>query len=182
MISEIIPSKIPGCKLIVLNRFIDKRGAFIKTFHEDIFKGSGISMKVAEEYFTSSVKNVFRGMHFQVPPSDHEKIVYCNLGKITDYVFDLRVGSPTYGQYDAFELDGEKPKLVYIPKGIAHGFYVHSELAVLQYKVSTVYDLKCDTGILFSSLPFADDIINPVISDRDKEFVSFQDFRSPFKY
>lgn len=121
-------------------------------------------------------------MHFQIPPADHEKIVYCNIGTITDYVFDLRIGSPTYGQYDAFELDGEKPKLVYIPKGLAHGFFVHSALAVLQYKVSTVYDLKCDTGILYSSLPFADDIRNPIISDRDKEFVSLKDFKSPFKY
>src|SRR5689334_15792070 len=146
MISEIIPSKILGCKQIVLNQFSDKRGTFTKVFHEEIFSAAGISMHVAEEYFTSSVKNVFRGMHFQVPPADHEKIVYCNIGNITDFVVDLRIGSPTYGEFDAFELDGEKPALVYIPKGLAHGFFVNSPLAVMQYKVSTVYDLKCDTG------------------------------------
>ena len=182
MISEIIPSKIQGCKQIVLNQFSDKRGSFIKTFHEDIFNGADIKMHVAEEYFTSSVKNVFRGMHFQVPPADHEKIVYCNIGNITDFVVDLRVGSPTFGQFDSFEFDGEKPTLVYIPKGLGHGFFVHSALALMQYKVSTIYDLKCDTGLLYSSFDFAKDMRNAIVSDRDLGFPSFDNFKSPFKF
>lgn len=182
MISGIKESKIPGCKQIVLNQFTDKRGTFTKVFHEDIFRDAGIKMHVAEEYFTSSVKNVFRGMHFQVPPADHEKMVYCSIGVITDFVYDLRVGSPTYGQYDSFKLDGEKPTIVYIPTGLAHGFYVHSELAVLQYKVSTVYDLKCDTGILYSSFPFANEIRNAIVSDRDLGFKPLEEFKSPFKF
>lgn len=182
MISEIKESKIQGCKQIVLNQFSDKRGTFTKSFHEDIFKEAGIKMHVAEEYFTSSVKNVFRGMHFQTPPADHEKIVYCNIGTITDFVVDLRVGSSTFGQYDSFELDGEKPTLVYIPKGLAHGFFVHSALALMQYKVSTVYDLKCDTGLLYSSFDFGKDIRNAIVSDRDLGFPSFENFKSPFKF
>jgi dTDP-4-dehydrorhamnose 3,5-epimerase len=182
MISEIIPSKVQGCKQIVLNRFEDKRGTFTKTFHEDIFKSADINMHVAEEYFTSSVKNVFRGMHFQIPPADHEKIVHCNIGVVTDFVVDLRTGSPTYGQYDAFELDGEKPKLIYIPKGLAHGFFVHSAMALMQYKVSTVYDLKCDTGLLYTSFDFSKDFRNTIVSDRDLGFSEFENFNSPFKF
>jgi len=138
MISDIKESKIKGCKQIVLNQFSDKRGTFTKVFHEEIFEGADIKMHVAEEYFTSSVKNVFRGMHFQIPPADHEKIVYCNIGTITDFIVDLRIGSPTYGQYDAFELDGEKPSLVYIPKGLDNGFFLPSPLGLIHINILAV--------------------------------------------
>jgi len=179
---EIVESKIPGCVEIIFNKTADKRGCFIKTFHEDIFKKLNIRLELREEYFTVSTKNVFRGLHFQNPPKALDKLVYCVTGKVTDYVVDLRVGSPTFGESVSFELDGDIPKAVFAPVGLAHGFYVKSETAVMQYKVSEVYDAASDTGISYTSFPFSKEIIDPVISDRDQGFVSFADFRSPFQF
>lgn len=137
-------------------------------------------MEVNEEYFTYSAKNVFRGLHFQLPPKAIDKFVYCVLGKVDDYVVDLRKKSPTYGKYLQFELDAEKPKALFVPVGLAHGFYVKSESAVMQYKVSRVFDKDCDTGISYKSFPFSKDIINPILSDRDKQFIAFEQFETPF--
>lgn len=177
-----VETKIPGCFEITFKKLGDNRGAFIKTFHEDMFRDLNIEMHLGEEFFSTSKKNVFRGMHFQIPPSDVDKIVFCVKGNVTDYVADLRVGSPTYGEYLSFELDGTVPKAIFIPKGLAHGFYVNSEEAIMHYKSSGVFDPACDTGLTYKSFPFAKDILDPVITEKDLNLVSFQDFKNPFTY
>lgn len=177
---QVIKSKIEGCFEIIFNDLKDKRGGFIKTFHEDIFKELNIDLKVTEEYFTYSTKNVFRGLHFQIPPMALDKVVFCVSGRVTDYVVDIRKNSPTYGQYLAFDLDGQKPKAIFMGKGLAHGFYVKSDFAMMQYKTSAVYDAKCDAGISYKSFDFAEDIVTPVISDRDAAFVTLDQFNNPF--
>lgn len=179
---KVIQSKIPGCFEITFNQMKDNRGSFTKTFHEHLFKELHINMDVAEEYFTHSVKNVFRGLHFQLPPMDLDKMVYCVSGKVTDFVVDLRVGSPTYGDWVSFELDGDKPSAVFVPVGLAHGFHVKSDSAMMQYKVSNVYDSKCDAGISYTSFDFAKSIVDPIISERDLKFVTLEQFENPFKF
>ncbi|MES2568257.1 MAG: dTDP-4-dehydrorhamnose 3,5-epimerase family protein [Bacteroidota bacterium] len=180
MIFKVIKSKINGCYQIVFNQIIDNRGGFTKNFHEIFFKELGINMNVAEEYFTYSKKNVFRGLHFQNPPMELEKMVFCVSGKVTDYVVDLRLKSPTYGVCESFELNSDTPSIVFIPIGLAHGFYVKSENAIMQYKVSKVYDPICDSGISYKSFSFANEIENPIISARDENFISFEKFITPF--
>lgn len=177
---KIIPSILDGCFEIEFNKLKDNRGHFIKTFNVELFNQLGINMPVEEEYFTFSTKNVFRGMHFQIPPKAIDKLVYCVSGRVNDYVVDLRKNSPSFGKYVCFELDGEIPKAVYVPVGFAHGFHVLSDSALMQYKVSKVFDKDCDTGIFYNSFEFAKDIINPILSDRDKTFVNFNEFNSPF--
>jgi dTDP-4-dehydrorhamnose 3,5-epimerase len=178
---EIKQSLLEGCFEVVFNQKNDNRGHFIKSFHIEDFKTFGIEMPFKEEYFTYSHKNVFRGLHFQNPPKAIAKMVYCVSGHVTDYVIDIRAKSATYGQYHVFELDGNKPKMVYVPEGFAHGFFVRSEHALMQYKVSDVFDAACDTGIDYQSFDFAKDIVNPIMSDRDQSFVKFFDFKSLFK-
>ena len=73
------------------------RGRFVKIFHEPSYTALGLETNFAEEYYSVSHKNVIRGLHFQVPPMDHVKMVYCLEGHALDVVLDLRVGSPTYG-------------------------------------------------------------------------------------
>lgn len=109
-------------------------------------------------------------------------MVYCVYGKVFDVVVDLRVGSPTFGEFETFELSAEKANMIYIPRGLAHGFYVLSEHAIMMYKVSTVYSPEHDTGILWNSvgIPLRDE--NPFISKRDSEFLPLKDFKSPFIY
>jgi dTDP-4-dehydrorhamnose 3,5-epimerase len=179
---NLIQSKIPGCFQVTFNQIKDKRGSFVKTYHEDLFKELNINISSKEEYFTYSVKNVFRGLHFQLPPKALDKVVYCVLGKVTDYVVDLRLGSPTYGSWDSFDLDGDTPSAVIIPIGLAHGFYVKSDYAMMQYKVSEIYDSKFDTGISYTTFDFEKDMINPILSDRDFNFSTIDKFNNPFVF
>jgi len=179
---EIADTSIPGCFEITPAIFRDERGAFVKTFHEKIFRENRLASNFAEEYYSTSHHGVLRGLHFQTPPFDHIKMVYCVSGEIFDTVVDLRVGSSTYGRYDTFIISAKKGNILYIPAGLAHGFYVISSSATVVYKVTTVYSQECDKGILWNSvgIPWPDN--HPVLSRRDKEFPLFKNFDSPFTY
>ena len=173
-------SKIDGCLEILPRVFRDDRGIFVKVFHKNIFADLGLEYNFVEEYYSQSFKNVIRGLHFQVPPEDHVKLVYCIDGAAFDVVLDLRKGSPTYGKYDTFTLDSKHANMVYIPSGMAHGFCSISDSSTLVYKTSTVYDPECDSGILWNSVNITWPTLQPVMSERDKNFDDFLNFKSPF--
>ncbi len=97
-------------------------------------------------------------------------------------VLDLRVGSPTYGSCASVVLDGEKGNMLSIPVGLAHGFRVTSDTAVMMYKVSTVYSSAHDTGVLWNSAGFEWGDESPVISERDASFPPLSQFQSPFVF
>lgn len=175
-------SKISGCYKLNPKIISDNRGVFVKTFHEHIFTQAGLETCFAEEYYSVSHKGVLRGLHFQTPPKEHTKIVYCVYGEVMDVVVDLRVGSPTYGKYDVFDLNSEKANMLYIPKGLAHGFYVKSNSAVLMYKVTTIYSPENDTGIRWDSVGIPWPIDNPIISERDRMLPKFEDIHNIFAY
>lgn len=173
---------LPGCHEIQPRVFDDARGRFVKVFHNEKFEELGLEVEFAEEYYSTSKRGVVRGMHFQLPPADHVKMVYCVRGSVFDVVVDLRKGSPTYGKAASFELSAEKGNYLYIPKGMAHGFCATSEDATLVYKVSTVYSPAHDTGVLWSSIDIDWPAAAPVMSERDQGFVPLADLKSPFVY
>jgi dTDP-4-dehydrorhamnose 3,5-epimerase len=179
---DIRKTKIPGCFNIFPRPIEDDRGHFVKTFHEDCFKVHGLETHYTEEYYSLSYKRVLRGLHFQLPPMDHAKVTYCVYGTVLDAVLDLRIGSPTYGDFEMFELSAEHANMVYIPKGMAHGFYVVSDVAIMMYRVTASYSPEHDAGIAWNSagIPWTDS--SPVISVRDSKFVALKDFKSPFAY
>jgi dTDP-4-dehydrorhamnose 3,5-epimerase len=179
---EIKESGLPGCRVLVPKVHRDRRGHFIKTFHRDWFADNAMATDFVEEYFSASGRGVLRGLHFQIPPREHAKLVYCVQGSILDAVVDLRVGSPTYGQHAVFSLDGAEGQLVYVPPGLAHGFYVTSESATVVYNVTSIHDPTCDSGILWSSAGIAWPDPSPVLSERDAGFVPLSKFHSPFRY
>lgn len=179
---EIIKTKIPDCYELQPKIFEDERGSFVKTFHEDVFQSHNLEINFAEEYYSVSVKNVIRGLHFQLPPQEHTKMVYCVEGEVLDVVVDLRLNSPTYGQFTTFDVSAKKANIIYIPPGLAHGFYVKSAQAIMMYKVSTVYSPNEDAGILWNSLPIPWGNDNPIISKRDQNFPTFSEFKNPFTY
>jgi dTDP-4-dehydrorhamnose 3,5-epimerase len=158
----------------------DNRGRFVKIFNRDQFFSKALETSFAEEYYSISKKNVIRGMHFQIPPLDHVKLVYCTDGEVFDVVLDLRLDSATYGEARSLYLSREKANIIYIPKGVAHGFCVISEEATLVYKVSTVYAPELDAGISWDSIGVDWPTKLPIISDRDKSFSSFSNFINPF--
>jgi dTDP-4-dehydrorhamnose 3,5-epimerase len=176
------PSKLAGCIELQPKIFDDVRGRFVKVFHEQAFADQGLETNFAEEYYTVSHKYVIRGMHFQLPPMDHVKMVYCVEGEVIDAVVDLRVGSPTYGQYTLFELSAAKANSIYIPKGMAHGFCVLSEQAIMVYKTSTIYSQTHDAGILWNSVGIPWPSSKVIMSARDESFFPLDKFASPFGY
>lgn len=179
---DLNPSAILGCYEMQPRVFDDSRGRFVKVFHEKAFAEQGLETNFVEEYYSVSHKNVVRGMHFQLPPMDHVKLVYCVQGEVIDTVVDLRIGSQTYGQFDLFELSAKRANSVYIPKGMAHGFYVLSEQAIMVYKVSSIYSPEHDAGILWNSIGIPWPSNKAILSSRDQVFPSLDKFVSPFRY
>lgn len=160
--------------LYLVSNFLarDERGMFVKTFHENKFHEIGFNDYFKESYYSQSFKNVIRGMHFQISPFDHEKLVYVTAGKILDVVLDLRTKSPTYGKYEIIELNEFKHS-VFIPKGCAHGFLTLSDKATVVYNVSTVYTPEADKGVLWKSFGFSWPAEYPIVSQRDTSFPHF---------
>lgn len=177
-----VASRIPGCHEIQPRVAQDVRGRFVKVFHRGEFERLGFETVFAEEYYSLSKRNVIRGMHFQIPPADHVKVVYCVQGEVFDVVLDLRVGSPTYGQVDRFTLSADRGNYLYIPRGLAHGFCALSDIATLVYKVSTVYAPDQDCGIHWASIGVDWPTQSPIVSERDCAFPSLADFSSPFRH
>lgn len=173
---------LPGCRELSPPASKDARGAFVKTFHAPAYAALGLNASWAEEYYSVSKKGVLRGLHFQVPPADHAKLVYCTSGAVLDAVLDLRRGSPTYGQHRLIRLSSRKRNQLYIPQGLAHGFYVTSSSATMVYKTSTVYAPDRDAGIRWDTAGIAWPDPAPLLSERDRNFPSLADFRTPFAY
>jgi dTDP-4-dehydrorhamnose 3,5-epimerase len=172
----------PGCFKILPKAACDHRGVLVKTFVEEEYRASGLRTDFVEEFYSQSVKNVIRGLHFQIPPFEHHKTVSCVLGTITDVTVDLRVGSPTFGQCEAIELDSDHRCVLYLPPGIAHGFLTRSEVSVVVYRVTSVHSPSHDRGIRWDSIPFDWEVESPILSGRDASLPLLDEFSSPFRY
>ena len=179
---QINNTKLKDCFEIIPNTFTDERGIFIKTFHYDSFKENGLETNFVEQYYSVSHQGVLRGLHFQNPPKHHVKLVYCLTGQVMDAVVDVRIGSPTYGQFEMFDLSAEKKNMIYIPAGMAHGFYVISKSAIVVSNLSTVYSAQHDYGIRWNSvdIPWPDS--SPILSQKDRRLPTLSDFSSQFQY
>lgn len=173
---------LPGLKLLRLTALQDQRGYFLKNYHQSSFQKNMLPFVFREEYFTSSSANVLRGMHFQIPPFEHFKMVTCILGSVQDVVVDLRVGSPTYLKNFACELSESVASSLIIPPGFAHGFYSRTDKTILQYKVTTEYSPNHDQGISFDSFGFEWPDSSPILSERDRGFVRLENYNSPFRF
>ncbi len=171
---------IQGVYIIEQTISKDRRGSFVKNFQSSLFEKNNLEFDFKESYYTKSQEDVIRGMHFQIPPHDHAKFITVISGTIVDVVLDVRKSSATYGSYFEIELSRENRKSLYIPRGIAHGFGVLSDMAIAYYQVTSEHKPEHDKGIHFGSFGFSWPIANPVTSDRDEAFPNFCDFESPF--
>ena len=173
---KFIKTELEGVYIIENKIFEDERGKFFKTFNKNIFLENGIDVEFRESYYSISKKDVIRGMHFQIPPKDHEKLVYVAKGKVLDVILDLRKNSKSFGKTISIELTSENGRLIFIPKGLAHGFKSLEDDTMMVYNVSTEYENECDLGISWDSFNFEWEAENPIISERDKNFESFAEF------
>jgi dTDP-4-dehydrorhamnose 3,5-epimerase len=179
---KLLPTRLPGCSILQGDVFPDQRGAFTKTVHEPTFRQMGLPTDWREEYFTHSRRNVVRGMHFQVPPAAHAKLVFCVAGAVLDLVLDLRSGSPTFGEFEVFELNADTGRAVYAPVGCAHGFLSLSDRSTLYYKVETVHAPAQDAGVRWDSFGYTWPVTDPIISERDRKHPTLAEFVSPFRF
>lgn len=171
---------LAGCFVLRAKVREDARGSFTKVYHEGAFRELGLTTEFREEYYSVSKKNVLRGLHFQLPPADHEKLVWCMSGKVLDVVLDLRRASRTYGEHQRFTLTGGSGEMIYIPRGMAHGFLTLSDEAVMMYKVTSVYAPACDAGIRWDTAGVDWGVSSPLLSERDQGFAALEEFSSPF--
>ena len=177
---ESIHTSLEGLYILKNNIFLDQRGSFKKILFKEDFIKLSLEYKFIELYFSTSKLNVIRGMHFQLPPMDHVKLVYVIKGKILDVCLDLRKKSKTYGQYFSCHLSDEDSKYLYIPKGIAHGFASLEENTIVHYAQTSSYSKEHDSGIRYDSFGFNWNIENPIISERDISFPKLLDFTTEF--
>jgi dTDP-4-dehydrorhamnose 3,5-epimerase len=140
--------RLPGLTVIEPALHGDERGFFTETYRRSWHESAG--MPEAEEFIqdnhSRSSRGVVRGMHFHIG-SGVAKLVRCARGRILDVAVDLRRGSPTYGEWEGVELDGESLRELYVPVGFAHGFCVLSDVADVLYKQSAYYDPAVERGI-----------------------------------
>jgi dTDP-4-dehydrorhamnose 3,5-epimerase len=169
----------PNCYLIKNQILIDARGGFCKKFTRKVFDEIGFDFNISEEFYTTSFKDVIRGMHFTIPPFAQSKIVYCVNGLVLDVLLDLRPGS-NYGKFKEIVLDSRRPSLLIIPIGVAHGFKSMSDNSILVYKTDCEYHVDFDSGIRYDSFGYDWGLSSPVISERDSNLLEYKDFKTPF--
>jgi dTDP-4-dehydrorhamnose 3,5-epimerase len=163
-----LETRIEGLVLIAPRVIADDRGFFFETFRKDEYADLGVDVEFVQENHSRSVRGTVRALHFQLQPGQ-AKLVRAARGAVWDVAVDLRRGSPTCGQYEAFELTDENAHQVFVPVGFAHGFCVTSEIADVTYKVSSYYDGATERGIAFDDpaigIPWPVD--EPLVSERD---------------
>lgn len=175
-------TSLPGVFEIDMFHSSDTRGTFVKPYHKDTLDAHGLVSEFRESFYSTNKKGVIRGMHFQYPPHEHAKIVYCTSGKLIDVILDLRKGSPTFGKWAHVELSGHNYKAVYLPVGVAHGFCVLEDNTTMVYLTSTVHAPMSDAGVLYNSFGYSWPVENPVVSERDLAFPALANIDTPFIY
>ena len=180
---EVKERKLNGTFEITLNPHLDSRGFFMRTFDEVIFKEKGIKRRwVQENHSKSEEKGIIRGLHFQVPPYTETKLVRCVNGVICDVFLDLRKDSDSFGQWDSIELSSKNKKMIFIPRGFAHGFCTLTDECDILYKVDNFYNPDAEQGILWNDSDLNIDwpVEIPFLSEKDKNNMTFKEFVDKF--
>ena len=168
-----IEQAIAGVYLIQPTRFEDDRGHFSELWRESAMAELiGQPLHFVQENESVSKFGVLRGLHFQTAPFAQAKLIRVLHGRVLDVAVDLRVESRTYGHHLALELDAENGELLFLPRGIAHGFVVLSESARVNYKTDAYYSTDHERGIRYDDPTLAIDWVLPpeqlIISERDQ--------------
>ena len=183
---NIIRTEIPDVVIIEPRVFGDSRGYFFESFSEREFKEKVADVKFVQDNESRSCHGVVRGLHFQKPPHAQAKLVRVVKGRVLDVAVDIRKGSPTYGRYVEVELSEDNHRMVYIPKGFAHGFAVLSEDAVFQYRCDDYYAPETEGAISWDDPDLDIDWRLPsekvILSAKDTSHPSFKDADIPFEY
>ena len=145
---ERLPTRLNGPVLLAPTVHGDARGFFLETYRADAWAAAGVPTEFVQDNHSRSRQGTVRGIHFQTHPGQG-KLVRCARGAVLDVVVDLRRGSPSFGEWEGFELDDVHGRQLWIPIGFGHGFCVLSETADFVYKCTNYYDGATESGIRF---------------------------------
>ena len=171
--------KMKGVFEIQLDSHKDERGFFMRVYDDKMFDEHGLHRRwVQESHSVSKEKGVIRGMHFQLPPYAEAKIIRVTRGKIFDVYLDLRKDSPSFGKWGSIELSTVNKRMIYIPRGFAHGFCTLADNCELFYKMDNYYAPDSAYTILWndSDVGIEWPIENPILSEKDLNGNSYKDF------
>ena len=146
---NVIETALDGVKIIEPRIFGDARGYFFESWNEKAFTEAGINCKWVQDNESKSRFGVLRGLHFQAAPYTQAKLVRVIQGAVLDVAVDIRKGSPTFGRHVAVELSSENKRMLFVPRGFAHGFAVLSDEVIFAYKCDNTYMPSHERGIAF---------------------------------
>lgn len=173
---RVIKTDIEGLAVIEPSVFSDARGYFFEAFNQKVFNAEVAPVEFVQDNESKSSYGVVRGLHFQRPPYAQAKLVRVVKGRVLDVAVDLREGSPTYGEHFSVELSDENHRMLFIPRGFAHGFSVLSEEVVFQYKCDNYYHPESEGAIAWNDPDLGIDWGIP----EDKVVLSAKDAKNPF--
>src|SRR2546428_5335022 len=166
---KVLETPLAGALVLEPSVFEDERGFFLESYNQKVFAQIGIREKFVQDNHSFSLHGVLRGLHYQVQ-KPQGKLVRVVSGEVLDVFLDLRKSSPTFGRWHGLRLSGENRRLVWIPAGFAHGFYVLSEIAHVLYKSTAFYSLELERTILWNDPELKIDWENadePLLSEKD---------------
>jgi dTDP-4-dehydrorhamnose 3,5-epimerase len=168
---NIIPTEIPDVLIIEPHVFEDDRGFFCESYNKRAFAEKvGIATDFVQDNHSRSVKNVLRGLHYQIQ-QPQGKLVRATVGTVFDVAVDIRKNSPTFGQWVSCLLSAENKRQIWVPAGFAHGFFVISDVAEIQYKTTDYYAPQHERSILWNDPDLAIDWplgSEPILSGKDQ--------------
>lgn len=167
-------TKLKDAYIIELEKKEDNRGFFARSFCQEEFTRNGLNSRVAQCNISyNEKKGTLRGMHYQVSPYEETKLVICMKGSIYDAIIDLRKNSSSYCQWFAIRLASDNYKMLYVPRGFAHGFQTLENHSVVLYMVSEFYHQECEKGVRW------DDPLFQIKWPHDERTISVKDQQHP---
>lgn len=179
-------STIPGLFVIEPRFFEDSRGYFFESYNYRDLAKAGINDQFVQDNQSMSTYGVIRGLHYQLSPNSQSKLIRVLEGSVWDVAVDLRRNSPTFGQSFGIEISGRNRLQLLIPKGLAHGFAVTSEIAIFFYKCDTFYSQRDERGIRFDdpdlNIEWPVPAGKAIISEKDRNLPFFRNAEMNFFY
>jgi len=180
-----IETALPEVFIIEPQVFGDHRGYFMETYNEAKFHELGITnVFVQDNQSFTAQKGTLRGLHFQNDPMAQAKLVRCGRGAVLDVAVDIRKGSPNYLKWVAVELSAENKRMLFIPRGFAHGFVTLTDDVEFIYKVDNLYSKENDRGIRFDDPAIGVEwgVEDPILSQKDTMSPLLKDSDCNFVY
>jgi dTDP-4-dehydrorhamnose 3,5-epimerase len=169
-------TRLKGAFIIELEKHVDQRGFFARTYCEREFESYGLKSRYVQSSISfNSRKGTLRGMHFQTTPYEEAKLIRCSRGAVYDVIIDLRNGSPTFKQHLALVLSAENGRMLYVPESFAHGFQTLEDNTEVFYQMSEFYSPEHARGARWNDPAFGIEwpAEERIILERDQSFADF---------